>query len=199
MRRAQFSARNSRRALLGAQFSDAAIHHLSRYAATGPGSSQFEWLKRDLAKVDRTKTPWLIVMQHTPWYTSNAHHPMTEGAPMRAAMEPLFLGAGVDLVLTGHVHAYERTHAVADGKIDEKNGIVHVTIGDGGNREEFATPWLPDQPPWSALREYAYGWGTLALNSTHLVWEWLRNDDPWNPPGERVGDSFVLTTRAERK
>ena len=42
-------------------------------------------------------------------------------------------------------------------------------------------------------------WGTLALNSTHLVWEWLRNDDPWNPPGERVGDSFVLTTRAARK
>ena len=118
---------------------------------------------------------------------------------MRAAMEPLFLSAGVDLVLTGHVHAYERTHAVADGKIDEKNGIVHVTIGDGGNREEFATPWLPDQPAWSALREYAYGWGTLALNSTHLVWEWLRNDDPWNPPGERVGDSFVLTPRAHRK
>ena len=194
------AARNSRRGILEARNSapnspTPQSTTFSRYAATGPGSSQFEWLKRDLAKVDRTKTPWLIVMQHTPWYTSNAHHPMTEGAPMRAAMEPLFLSAGVDLVLTGHVHAYERTHAVADGKIDEKNGIVHVTIGDGGNREEFATPWLPDQPPWSALREYAYGWGTLALNSTHLVWEWLRNDDPWNPPGERVGDSFVLTTR----
>ena len=46
---------------------------------------------------------------------------------------------------------------------------------------------------WSALREYAYGWGTLELNRTHMVWEFLRNDDPWNPPGGRVGDRAVYT------
>ena len=53
-----------------------------------------------------------VVLLHVPWYTSNAHHPMTEGADMREAMEPMFLAAGVDLVLNGHVHAYERTHPV---------------------------------------------------------------------------------------
>jgi hypothetical protein len=37
--------------------------------------------------VDRTKTPWVIAMFHTPWYTSNAHHPMSEGTAMREAME----------------------------------------------------------------------------------------------------------------
>ena len=114
---------------------------------------------------------------------------------MKEAMEPLFLQAGVDLVFNGHVHAYERTHRVANGKPDE-HGIAHVTIGDGGNREHFAHPWLPTQPEWSALREYAYGWGTLELNQTHAVWSWMRNDDPWNPPGGKVGDSAVYMRRS---
>jgi len=168
---------------------------LCSYAATAPGSSQYEWLQGDLASVNRSATPWIVVVVHTPWYTSNAHHPMSEGAAMRAAMEPLLLAARVDIVLNGHVHAYERTHPVAAGAIDEDKGITHVTIGDGGNREHFALPWLPAQPQWSALREYAYGWGTLELNETHAIWSWLRNDDPWNPPGDRVGDRFVLEAR----
>ena len=168
---------------------------LCSYADFHVGSSQYAWLQRDLASFDRSRTPWLIFVFHTPWYTSNAHHPMSEGAQMKAAMEPVLLAAGADLVINGHVHAYERMHAVADGKVDPK-GIPHITIGDGGNREHFATPWLDPQPAWSALREYAYGWGTLELNQTHMVWEWLRNDDPWNPPGGRVGDRAVYTRRS---
>ena len=53
---------------------------LCSYAAFGAGSSQFEWLRAALAKVDRSVPPWLLVIMHTPWYTSNAHHPMSEGA-----------------------------------------------------------------------------------------------------------------------
>jgi hypothetical protein len=45
------------------------------------------------AKVDREQTPWLIAMWHTPWYTSNHHHPMTEGAQMRASMERILYQA----------------------------------------------------------------------------------------------------------
>ena len=32
-------------------------------------------------------------------YTSNRHHPMSEGARMREDLEPLLLAAGTDLVL----------------------------------------------------------------------------------------------------
>eukprot|EP00966_Prymnesium_polylepis_P148124 3422025-Prymnesium_polylepis.2 len=56
----------------------------------------------------------------------------------------------------------ERTLPVSGGISDPVRGIPHVTIGDGGNREQFAYPWVPEQPEWSALREYAYGYGTLA-------------------------------------
>lgn len=33
-----------------------------------PGSAQYNWLLKDIASVDRVKTPWLIVNMHTPWY-----------------------------------------------------------------------------------------------------------------------------------
>ena len=92
------------------------------------------------------------------------------------------------------MHAYERTFPVAGGNRSQ-DGIPHITIGDGGNREQFAYPWLPTQPAWSALREYAYGHGQLALNRTHAVWQWIRNDDPWNPPGPLVGDVAVYSRR----
>ena len=168
---------------------------LCSYAAFDASSAQYKWLQRDLKGVDRAKTPWLLVVLHTPWYTSNAHHPMSEGSEMRVAMEPLLLASGVDLVINGHVHAYERTHPVAGGGLAPTGapGIPHITIGDGGNREHFALPWVAEQPSWSALREYAYGYGILMLNTTHMVWEFLRNDDPWNPPGGRVGDRAVYT------
>jgi hypothetical protein len=169
---------------------------LCSYADFLPSSYQYKWLQQDLAAVDRKATPWLIVVLHTPWYTSNAHHPMREGQEMRQAMEPLLLQAKVDLVINGHVHAYERTHPVSHGGLDLSHGIPHITVGDGGNREHFATPWVEEQPPWSALREYAYGWGTLELNQSHMVWSFLRNNDPWNPPGGRVGDQAVYTRDA---
>jgi len=85
---------------------------LCSYADSRAGSSQYAWLEHDLARIDRAKTPWIIVMFHTPWYTSNAHHPITEGAAMRASLEPMLVAAGVDLVFNGHVHAYwQRAHA----------------------------------------------------------------------------------------
>ena len=58
--------------------------------------------------MDRKKTPWLIVLFHVPWYNSNEAH-QDEGDRMLAAMEPLLHAASVDIVLAGHVHAYERT------------------------------------------------------------------------------------------
>ena len=47
---------------------------LCSYAATHSTSLQYKWLSRDLAAVDRSVTPWLIVMMHAPWYNSNIGH-----------------------------------------------------------------------------------------------------------------------------
>lgn len=58
--------------------------------------------------MDREKTPWLIVLMHSPMYNSNQAHYM-EGESMRAAFEKWFVKYKVDLVFAGHVHAYERS------------------------------------------------------------------------------------------
>lgn len=62
----------------------------------------------DLSKVDRRKTPWVVVLFHVPWYNSNKAH-QGEGDQMMATMEPLLYASSVDIVFAGHVHAYERS------------------------------------------------------------------------------------------
>ncbi|KAM0876003.1 hypothetical protein ACQ4PT_036466 [Festuca glaucescens] len=80
---------------------------LGSYARFEEGSEQHAWLKRDLAGVDRRRTPWLVALLHAPWYNTNEAH-QEEGESMRAAMERLLYEARVDVVFAGHVHAYER-------------------------------------------------------------------------------------------
>ena len=69
---------------------------------------QWKWLNEEFTKVDREKTPWLIVLMHSPMYNSNDAHFM-EGESMRVAFESWFCQYKVDIVFAGHVHAYERS------------------------------------------------------------------------------------------
>ena len=65
-------------------------------------SKQYKWLKKDLAKVDRSRTPWLIVGMHAPWYNSNVAH-QGEVESMRSSMETLLFENGVDAVFAGEL------------------------------------------------------------------------------------------------
>ncbi|CAL5392877.1 unnamed protein product [Camellia sinensis] len=133
-------------------------------------------LQADLLKVDRKRTPWLLVLFHVPWYNSDKAH-RGEGDRMMQAMEPLLYAAGVDIVLAGHVHAYERSKRVY-GVRSDSCGAVRVTVGDGGNREGLASKYINPQPEWSVFREASFGHGELKIvNSTHALWSWHGNDD----------------------
>ncbi|KAK9089682.1 hypothetical protein Scep_028764 [Stephania cephalantha] len=159
-------------------FDVAGVHvlMLGSYADHDEYSDQYRWLKDDLAKVDRKRTPWVLALFHVPWYNSNKAH-QGEGNSMMASMEPLLYAAGVDIVLTGHVHAYERSNRVNNGKSDPC-GPVHITIGDGGNHEGLAHRYIDPKPEWSMFREASFGHGELKIaNSTHAFWSWHRNDD----------------------
>lgn len=92
-------------------FEVAGVHviMLGSYTDFDPSSAQYKWLQTDLKNVDRSKTPWLVVLIHAPWYNSNtAHQGEAESVNMRADMEDLLYQARVDVVFAGHVHAYER-------------------------------------------------------------------------------------------
>ncbi|VFQ67281.1 unnamed protein product [Cuscuta campestris] len=161
-------------------FDVAGVHvvMLGSYTDYAENSPQYSWLKADLLKLKshREETPWLVVLFHVPWYNSNKAH-QREGDDMMEAMEPLLYEHGADILFTGHVHAYERTERVYNGKPNQC-GPVHITIGDGGNKEGLATEYDEPQPEWSMFREASFGHGALTIvNSTHAYWSWHRNDD----------------------
>ncbi|XP_061350741.1 purple acid phosphatase 2-like isoform X5 [Gastrolobium bilobum] len=162
----------------------------------------------ELPKVNRTETPWLIVLMHCPIYSSYVTHYM-EGETVRVMYEKWFVEYKVDVVFAGHVHAYERSERVSNIAYDIVNGLcrpindqsapVYITIGDGGNLEGLATDMTEPQPSYSAYREASFGHGTFDIkNRTHAHFSWNRNQDGyaveadfiwlhnryWSPPEE---------------
>lgn len=59
---------------------------------------QYQWLAKDLASVNRTKTPWIITMSHRPMYSSGVAPYQNH---IRNAFEALFLQYSVDVYLSG--------------------------------------------------------------------------------------------------
>ncbi|XP_019186162.1 PREDICTED: probable purple acid phosphatase 20 [Ipomoea nil] len=161
-------------------FDVAGVHvvMLGSYTDFEAGTAQFRWLQADLGKVDRAKTPWLIVLVHAPWYNSNtAHQGEYEADGMKAAMEELLFRAKTDIVFAGHVHAYERFTRVYKEEAND-SGPLYITIGDGGNREGLATKYIDPQPKISLFREASFGHGELeVVNGSHARWTWNRNED----------------------
>ncbi|KAH0684947.1 hypothetical protein KY285_021615 [Solanum tuberosum] len=160
---------------------------MSSYSAFGKYTPQWKWLTNELPKVNRSETPWLIVLMHCPMYSSYVHHYM-EGETMRVIYEPWFVKYKVDVVFAGHVHAYERSERVSNvayniinGKcssVKDESAPVYITIGDGGNQEGLATEMTQPQPRYSAYREASFGHGILDIkNRTHACFGWHRNHD----------------------
>uniref|UniRef100_K3WGB9 Purple acid phosphatase n=1 Tax=Globisporangium ultimum (strain ATCC 200006 / CBS 805.95 / DAOM BR144) TaxID=431595 RepID=K3WGB9_GLOUD len=156
---------------------------LTPYAASGKESAQYEWLEEELMHhVDRKITPWVCVIMHGPWYNSNkAHQGAEPHVPMKHNMEDLLYEHKVDLVISGHVHAYERSFPVYKGDVIN-DGIVYWVVGDGGNREGLAPTYLDPQPSWSAFRQANYGFGLFhILNQTHAKIEWYEDQETGDP------------------
>jgi predicted phosphodiesterase len=78
--------------------------------------AQLAWLEKELSASD---SDWKIAYFHHPLYSSGERHGSDEA--LRAQIEPLFLKFGVDLVLTGHEHFYER--------LKPQNGIHYIVAG----------------------------------------------------------------------
>lgn len=145
---------------------------LSSFTRFEKGSAQYRWLLRDLARFNRSLTPWLVVQFHVPWYCSS--YGTGSRLLMREAMEPILYKYGVDFILEGHVHVYERTFPVFNN-VTNPCGPVHLVIGDAGNREGPSLPFIDPQPSWSAFREGSFGVGKMVIyNDTHAHFEWHR-------------------------
>jgi hypothetical protein len=89
------------------------------------------WLQQDLAA--NTK-PWTIAFWHHPPYSKGSHDSDIETAltEMRENALPILENGGVDLVLTGHSHSYERTFLL-DGHYGKSGTLTSKMILDGGS------------------------------------------------------------------
>lgn len=84
------------------------------------GPEQVRFIDRDL-RANAGKKAWTVVLMHKPPYSSGSHG---SELSVRKAFEPLFAKHGVDLVLTGHDHHYERTKP--------QRGVHYIVTGGGG-------------------------------------------------------------------
>lgn len=126
------------------------------------------WLEQDLRA--HADAPWTIVFLHQPPYSSGLHG---DAPRVQEAFVPLFEQYGVDLVIGGHDHTYERSYPLRGGAPAQTNrstyeagdGVLYVVTG-GGGRSLYELS--DEQPSWSAARASIYHVVELTITPTEL-------------------------------
>lgn len=161
---------------------------------------QEKFINKDLTSYNKERHPWLVVFGHRPLYCSaNLTHSgklprrkpplvrnnvdcLTQAPVVRSNFEALWIKYKVDLVVSSHVHAYERFKSIKKGKAEkckeEKlNRVVgckapiYVVSGNPGQDESYA-PVSPTPLELSVFQDDHVGFGRItAFNQSHLLWE----------------------------
>ena len=153
------------------------------------GSNQYSWLEADLAAVDRSKTPWLVVTSHRPVYTTPECEQKTHviSKIMQENLDPLFEKYQVNLVLAGHAHWYQRLCVVKGGEcVDDVGGTQHVTIGSAGKYLD-SCGFSPDLNPYSRAATLQWGYLRVDVGQNKMKCEFVLDADG------SVWDSFEVT------
>ena len=130
-----------------------------------PGSPQEQWLRRDLTSHPAACT---LAFMHHPVFTSGGH------APGIDTLRPLFRALydhGVEILLAGHDHNYER-FAPQDpaGVLDRSRGVREFVVGTGGKvLYEQGTP-LPNS---EVRNDTSFGVLMLTLHPTSYEWQFV--------------------------
>ena len=200
------------------------------YATTGQviynrgysDGAQTAWLERTLASARGDDSiDWIIPFMHQPAMSSS-----TTGSGgdlgIRQQFMDLFYKYGVDLVLAGHDHDYERTYAVHGTDagtylrptvvshdtdvIDTSKGLVHLVLGGGGtsSHDDFygaPQPAAGDVPIAQVYTEYE-AYKVAANESEDATWSAVRDPNttyPWGiavfdvDPGSHPGDQTSIS------
>jgi 3',5'-cyclic AMP phosphodiesterase CpdA len=140
------------------------------------GGAQTAWLGRKLAacRAAGSGIDFIVVVCNCCCYSSNTNHGSDGG--LRDAWGPLFDQYQVDLVISGHVHAYERTNpmragqptrAVAPGGTvsPAADGTTYICAGGGGNG--LYASWYGST-----------GGGDAGSSTAPKIWRWTGGDTP---------------------
>jgi hypothetical protein len=129
------------------------------------GGRQDQWLKADLAANPKTCT---LAYWHHPLFSSGHDH--DNGGMMRPIFTTLY-NAGVDVVLVGHSHDYERfAPQTPSGGLNTSYGITEFVIGTGG---ASFTGSSGREPNSLAFNNATHGVLRLTLRATGYDWQFV--------------------------
>lgn len=162
----------------------------------GVSGPMLNWLRLDLAA---TRQAWTIAFWHHPPYTKGSHDSdddLDSGArmgEMRRNALPLLDSLGVDLVLTGHSHSYERSVLLKE-HYGTSGTLTPAMIVNGGDGSPTGNGAYQKWSPGAAPRE-----GTVYA----VAGSSARTDGgPLNHPvmvrSLNIGGSMILDVNADR-
>lgn len=142
------------------------------------GSKQWRWLDTLLSSVDRSETPFVIVSGHRPLYTSSLKEDKF-GDGLIQHVQPLLVKHRVDVYLSGHVHAYERTcvlNGPGECALSTADGFVHIVAGMAGNDYQVSwanTNYVTKMFPWLGFRSFNFGIVSATANASTLTLQYV--------------------------
>ena len=142
-------------------------------------TKQYEFVVNDLEKTNNNSSiDWIIVMFHKPFYSSLSSH--IQEYIMREKYQPVFDKHGVDMVLQGHNHIYDRTlpikfnpNNISKPLVDESNntnkffnpeGSIFSVIGLGGRSSHI----FLNQPDYVVKQHNGFGFLNIEINGKEL-------------------------------
>lgn len=136
---------------------------------SGPGSisdEQLDWIRRDLRRSDATCE---LAYWHHPRWSSGTNHGSDEDV---ADLWRVLFRQGVDVVLNGHEHNYERFAPLSPSGLREpRTGIREFVVGTGGaGSYPFGDPILGSQKRITGV----FGVLRMTLHSDGYEWAFVR-------------------------
>jgi hypothetical protein len=135
----------------------------NKVGGCGAGSTQEQWLKADLAAHPNMCT---LAYWHHPKFSSGQHGSRSDYDPFWKVL----YAAGVEVVLNGHDHIYERFAPQNPSGAADPNGIQQFTVGTGGKNH---TTVDSVQPNSAARNTDTYGFLKLTLHPTSYDWQFV--------------------------
>lgn len=144
-------------------------------------NSMLHWLDDDLR---HTSQQWKIVVCHHPPYNAGDHGPDQR---VQAKVIPILETYGVQLVLSGHQHNYQRSKPLRAGQPTSlnKGGIVYIVSGAGAAAKHACTPadWLDFY-----ISSVTYGlYHRVTITKDNLAIEAVDGNG-------KVKDSYIIST-----
>jgi hypothetical protein len=163
--------------------------HAVMLSSEHPAEDQLAFFNSDMAALNRTQTPWIIVMLHRPLFGSDPRDAID--LELAENWHSIFVQNGVDMVLSGHQHFYERLCAVETQLGCTTNGRDRpIYIIDGSAGAEFNPAVDPHRPSNISLhREFSrWGYSRVSVAEESLTFTHYHTDNT-------VADSVSLPKR----